>query len=98
MARHCFSHSTCRSPKNRNSVRRFTLLTRPGCHLCEDFEAEVLAEFGGRLEIDAVQVDHHPAWLAEYGLGIPVLLDARERFVCEVRPDANAIEAALKGP
>jgi len=76
-------------------VQRFTLLTRPGCHLCEEFEAEVLAAFDGRLEIDAVLVDHHPAWLAEYGLRIPVLLDGRERFVCEVHMDANAIEAAL---
>ncbi len=76
-------------------MRRFTLLTRPGCHLCEDFELEVLAAFAGRLEIDAVQVDHHPAWRAQYGLRIPVLLDAREHFVCEVSVDANAIAAAL---
>ena len=76
-------------------MRRFTLLTRPGCHLCEDFEAEVLAAFGDRLEIEAAQVDHHPLWLAEYGLRIPVLLDAQDRFVCEVMADANAIEAAL---
>lgn len=85
----------CPQPKKRNRVRRFTLLTRPGCHLCEDFEAEVLAGFGGRLEIDAVQVDHHPVWLAEYGLRIPVLLDTQDCFLCEVRVDANAIEAAL---
>ena len=74
---------------------RFTLLTRPGCHLCEDFETEVLATFVGRLEIEAVLIDHHPVWLAEYGLRIPVLLDARDRVVCEASVDANAIEAAL---
>lgn len=76
-------------------MQRFTLLTRPGCHLCEDFEAEVLATFGGRLEIDTVQVDHHLHWQAEYGLKIPVLLDAKDRFVCAVMVDAAAIEAAL---
>lgn len=76
-------------------MRRFTLLTRPGCHLCEDFEAEVLVAFGKRLEIEPVLIDHHPAWLAEYGLRIPVLLDAQDRFICEVRVNANAIEAAL---
>lgn len=76
-------------------MRRFTLLTRPGCHLCDDFEGEVLAAFGQRVEIEAVQVDHHPAWRAEYGLRIPVLLDAQDRFVCAVTVDANAIEAAL---
>lgn len=77
---------------------RFTLLTRPGCHLCEEFEAEVLAVFGGRIEIEPVQVDHHPVWRAEYGLQIPVLLDAAEQFVCAVTMDANAIEAALGAP
>ncbi|MES2885779.1 MAG: glutaredoxin family protein [Pseudomonadota bacterium] len=76
-------------------MRRFTLLTRPGCHLCEDFEAEVLAAFEGRLEIELVLIDHHPAWVAEYGLRIPVLLDVRDRVVCEASVDANAIEAAL---
>ncbi len=74
---------------------RFTLLSRPGCHLCEDFEAEVLAVFGDRLEVEAVQIDHHPHWLAEYGSRIPVLLDAQARFVCELRIDANAIKTAL---
>jgi len=76
-------------------VRRFTLLTRPGCHLCEDFEAEVQAAFGDRIEIEAVQIDHHPAWREAFGLRIPVLLDAQAQFVCEVVMDANAIEAAL---
>lgn len=79
----------------RQAVRRFTLLTRPGCHLCDDFEAAVLAAFGERVEIEAVQVDHHPARQAEYGLRIPVLLDSQDRFVCAVTMDANAIAAAL---
>ena len=76
-------------------MRRFSLLTRPGCHLCENFEAEVLALFDGRLDIEAVLVDHHPAWQALYGLRIPVLLDAQGQFVCAVTVDAAAIEAAL---
>lgn len=76
-------------------MQRFTLLSRPGCHLCEDFEAEVLVGFAGRIEIDTVQVDHHPHWQAEYGLKIPVLLDAEDGFVCAVMVDAEAIEAAL---
>ncbi len=76
-------------------MRRFTLLTRPDCHLCEEFESEALQQFGGRLEIELVQVDHHPHWQAEYGLSIPVLLDADDRFVCAVTVDADAIEAAL---
>lgn len=76
-------------------MRRFTLLTRPGCHLCEDFEAEALQQFEGRLEIEPVQIDHHPQWQRQYGLSIPVLLDANDRFVCAISVDAEAIEAAL---
>lgn len=76
-------------------MRRFTLLTRPGCHLCEDFEADAAGLLAGRAEIEPVQVDHHPEWLARYGERIPVLLDDRGGFVCDVMVDANALETAL---
>jgi len=76
-------------------VRRFTLLTRPGCGLCEEFEHAALAVAQGRCEIEPVLVDHHPAWQAQYGLTIPVLLDAQGRFICAVTVDVNALEAAL---
>ena len=75
--------------------RRFTLLTRPGCHLCEDFEAELMAAFEGRLELETAQVDQHPAWREAYGLSIPVLLAPDGSFVCAVTPDTEAVEAAL---
>ncbi|MES2684201.1 MAG: glutaredoxin family protein [Pseudomonadota bacterium] len=74
---------------------RFTLLTRPGCHLCEDLETEALAAFGDRIAIDTVLVDHHPAWQSQYGLRIPVLLDAQGQFVCEVQLDEAALARAL---
>ena len=76
-------------------MRRFTLLTRPGCHLCEDFEAEAAALLGTRAEIEAVLVDHHPEWQRLYGGRIPVLLDEAGRFICAVTVDANAVAAAL---
>lgn len=77
-------------------MQRFTLLSRPGCHLCEELEAAVLALFAAQIEIEVVQVDHYPVWRDQYGLRIPVLLDARERFVCALAVDANAIETALR--
>lgn len=76
--------------------QRFTLLTRPGCHLCEALESEALALFGERLDIELVQVDHHPDWLAQYGLRIPVLLDAQGRLVCELQLDAEALALSLR--
>lgn len=75
--------------------RRFTLLTRPGCHLCEDFESELMACFEGRLEIETALVDSDPAWQEAYGLSIPVLLAPDGRFVCAVSPDIAAVEAVL---
>ena len=75
--------------------QRFTLLTRPGCHLCETLEAEALAAFGERLDIELVQVDRPPEWLAQYGLRIPVLLDAQGQLVCEVQLDAEALARSL---
>lgn len=76
-------------------MRRFTLLTRPGCHLCEDFEAEALGLLAGRAEIEPVQVDHHAEWRLLYGERIPVLLDDQGGFICAVTVDANALDAAL---
>ena len=74
---------------------RYTLLTRPGCHLCEDFEAELMAAFEGRLEVETALVDSDPAWCEAYGLRIPVLLAPDGRFVCAVTLDLAAVEAAL---
>ena len=74
---------------------RFTLLTRPGCHLCEEFEAELMAAFGERVEVEAVHVDAHPEWQAAYGLSIPVLLTAAGDFVCAVEVDVEAVTAKL---
>ena len=75
--------------------RRFTLLTRPGCHLCEDFEAELMASFEGRLEVESALVDSDPVWREAYGLSIPVLLTPDGRFVCAVTVDLAAVEAVL---
>lgn len=76
-------------------MRRFTLLTRPGCHLCEELEAEALTMFADRIAIDTVLIDHHPEWRAQYGLRIPVLLDAQGQLVCEVQLDAEALALSL---
>ncbi|ANY07265.1 glutaredoxin family protein [Pseudonocardia sp. HH130630-07] len=59
---------------------RVRLLTRSGCHLCDD-AAEVLARVCGELgeRWDSVDVDGDPELRAEYGDQVPVvLLDGRE--------------------
>lgn len=52
------------------------LLTRPGCHLCEEF----LQSLSGRLPSQGVHirtayVDDRAEWKSVYGRRIPVLLD-----------------------
>jgi glutaredoxin len=66
--------------RGRGSAPRLQLLTREGCHLCEQAAgtlAQIAADAG--LEPVAVDVDADPALQAEYGDRVPVvLLDGRE--------------------
>ena len=64
-------------------MKRWTLLGRPHCHLCEEFEVALLEALGGQGEVDVVDVDQHPHWRADYGLRIPVLLTDDGRFCGE---------------
>lgn len=51
-----------------------TLLTRPGCHLCDEAKAQIaplLAEFGATLH--EVNIDTDPALRDAHGYDIPVL-------------------------
>lgn len=75
---------------------RLLLLGRPGCHLCEEFEAELLDHYGpGRVQIDHADVDSRPDWQQAYGRRIPVLLDERGAAICETRFDALALRNIL---
>jgi len=51
-----------------------TLLTRAGCHLCDDAKAQIaplLREFGATLR--EVDIDSDPALRTEHGNDIPVI-------------------------
>ncbi|HWU67876.1 MAG TPA: glutaredoxin family protein [Stenotrophobium sp.] len=75
---------------------RLLLLGRPGCGLCEEFEAELLAHFGAdRFELEHVDVDGHAVWRTRYGLRIPVLLTAQGELLCATRFDAAELEPLL---
>ena len=71
----------------------FLLLGRPGCDLCEEFEADLRAHFAGQpFELHHADVDSSPAWRTRYGRRIPVLLDADGgELVCETVFDAGAV-------
>lgn len=73
-----------------------TLLSRAGCHLCEQARALlalICAEAGAYLS--EVDVDGEPELRAEYGDRLPVfLLDGREHGYWRVEPDR--LRAALR--
>jgi glutaredoxin len=58
-------------------AHRITLLTRTGCHLCDDAR-EVVRRIAGS-DFDETDVDADPALRAEYGDLVPVvLIDGKE--------------------
>ncbi len=76
-------------------ARTVTLLSRPGCTLC-DQARPVLAELCGRYGavLEELDVDVDPELRAEYGDRLPVfLIDGREHGYWRVEPDR--LRAAL---
>jgi hypothetical protein len=72
------------------------LLSRSGCHLCEEMRAVVVPlvqRLGGSLE--TVDVDSDPALAARWGNEIPVLLDAEGRVVAKLRDTPEKIARRL---
>jgi Glutaredoxin-like domain (DUF836) len=82
----------------RTGPRALRLLSRHGCHLCDEMKAVVepiAAKVGSLLVI--VDVDSDPALAARWGNEIPVLLDEEGRVVAKVRDSAEAIGRRLGG-
>lgn len=70
---------------------RLRLVTRAGCHLCEDAEA-ALEAFGAAFELTDVDEDAELARL--YDFRVPVLLDG-DRVLLEGRIDQATLRSAL---
>lgn len=78
-------------------MRQVSLLTRPGCHLCQDARA-VVAEVAGRAgaQVTETNVDDDPELRAEYGDLVPVvLIDGVQHGYFHI--DADRLEQALLG-
>lgn len=75
----------------------FTLLSRPGCHLCETMAAEFHAATAGAASLQVVDVDSDPLLQQRYGLRIPVLLDPDGGLCCEVQFDGERVTAWTGG-
>ena len=78
-----------------------TLLSKPGCHLCDDARgviAEVVAALGDRMRalvtVDEVSILDDPALLEKYSEEIPVLLvNGRVHNMWRIEP--GRLRAAL---
>ncbi|HKC25301.1 MAG TPA: glutaredoxin family protein [Thermoanaerobaculia bacterium] len=74
----------------------FRLLSRPGCHLCDEMRTRalpLLSERGDALvELD---VDSDPALRERFGNEIPVLLDGAGRVVAKALDGADALARRL---
>lgn len=52
---------------------KLTLYSRPECHLCDAFLADLLPLLGPEVSVETVDVDSSVALERRYGLRIPVL-------------------------
>jgi len=70
-------------------MHRVTLFSRPGCGLCDEARAVLLAqEARTPFELEEIDVETDDALELAYGIRIPVVLvDGEERFEIRVDPD-----------
>lgn len=74
---------------------RWLLLSRPDCHLCEDFEAALREHLAGApFSLDHADVDSRGEWKMRFGIRIPVLLDEHGEVLAEGLFDADAFDRA----
>lgn len=78
-------------------MRRVTLYTRVGCHLCEAAE-EVLEDVRDALpfELEVFNIDRDASLRARFHTQVPVVLLDGE-LIFRFRVDADALRAALAG-
>ncbi len=84
-------------PSSPSSHARLQLLSRPDCHLCEQFGSE-LGQLGSAVDLPSVEwvdVDSDPQLAQRYGLDIPVLLLDGVK-VCQHRLDVAELRRLLR--
>lgn len=78
-------------------MRRITLITKPGCHLCDDARAvveKVAAETGA--EVEEINMLEQPDLVAKYAEQIPVtLVDGKQHDYWRV--DEDRLRRAVTG-
>ena len=78
-------------------VARLTLYSRPGCHLCDDMKATVRRVAREvPLLLEEVDISTDPAFEAQYGVEIPVLLVDGKK-AAKYRIDEDGLRRILAG-
>lgn len=62
-------------------MMQWRLLSRPGCHLCDELLEALTVRLPAAVRIQRCNVDERADWRAAYGRRIPVLLDATDRVL-----------------
>ncbi len=77
-------------------MRRVLLYSRPGCGLCDEARATILAERARTpFELEEMDISGDDALELEYGIRIPVVLvDGAEAF--EIRVDSAAFARLIR--
>jgi hypothetical protein len=76
---------------------QWTVYSRPGCGLCEEFMTELAELMGDRAaDVDVVDIDSDPALRSKYFDRIPVLVVDGD-FVCAIRVDSERVGRYLEG-
>lgn len=78
-------------------MKVLSLYSRPGCHLCEELEAELAPLIEGRAVIELVDISDDPGLERRYGLRIPVLTDG-DQELSEFPLDRDKVLRHLEAP
>lgn len=87
-----------------NAGIKLELVTRQGCHLCDDAQdalAGVIARFSNEhpsvsYTVETVDIDQNPEFLAKYSEEVPVLL-LNDEQIAFFRIEADRVFAKLEG-
>jgi glutaredoxin len=76
-------------PQGGAPMRKVTVYTRVGCHLCEEAERVLRTEqAAGGFSLELVDIDRDPELVRRYGVRVPVVaVDGEELFEYEVPVD-----------
>ena len=75
-------------------MKQLTVMSRSGCHLCEQVIEELVPLIRGRAHLEVVDIDTDPELVAQYGLRVPVVV-GDERDLSEFPLDRDAVNGFL---